>query len=152
MLTKARSNVPKAEYRWYDGDKVPFPDETFDVVLAICVLHHVPVSKRFKFVSEMVRVTRSGGLVAIFEHNPFNPLTRHAVNSCALDRDAVLLQPAKTVEFLREAAEARPFVHHYLFSPLGGAAGRALDRSLHRLPLGGQYAAWVQRPAGSGVT
>ena len=67
---------------WYDGEKLPFPDETFDVVLAICVLHHVPVSQRYTFVSEMVRVARSGGVVAIFEHNPFNPLTRHAVNSC----------------------------------------------------------------------
>ena len=27
----------------------------------------------------MSRVTRPGGIVAIFEHNPWNPLTRKAV-------------------------------------------------------------------------
>ena len=84
MLTKARSNVPKAEYRWYDGDKVPFPDETFDTWCSHLRAPSCPSLETLsKFVSEMVRVTRSGGLVAIFEHNPFNPLTRHAVNSCA---------------------------------------------------------------------
>lgn len=146
MLANARLNVPNADFTWYDGEKLPFPDETFNAVLAICVLHHVPISRRFKFVSEMVRVAHPDGVVAIFEHNPFNPLTRHAVNSCELDYDAVLLRPQETLELLREAAESEPRLCHYLFSPLGGFVGRALDRGLQRLPLGGQYAAWVQRP------
>jgi ubiquinone/menaquinone biosynthesis C-methylase UbiE len=148
MLTIARSNVRDVDYRWYDGEKLPFPDESFDAVVAICVLHHVPLSNRFKFVNEMVRVTRSNGVIAIFEHNPFNPLTQHAVNSCGLDSDAVLLTSRETLALLEEAAETRPRLRHYLFSPFGGPFGRELDRRLHRLPLGGQYAAWVQRPVG----
>ena len=79
MLAKARINVPSAGYSWYDGEKVPFGDQTFDAVVAICVLHHVPISNRFGFVSEMVRVVRPGGVVAVFEHNPMNPLTRRVV-------------------------------------------------------------------------
>jgi ubiquinone/menaquinone biosynthesis C-methylase UbiE len=146
MLTKARSNVRDVDYRWYDGEKLPFPDESFDAVVAICVLHHVPMSNRFKFVNEMVRVTRTNGVVAVFEHNPFNPLTRHAVNSCELDKDAVLLTSRESLALLAEAAEAEPRLRHYLFSPFGGSLGRGLDRRLHRLPFGGQYAAWVQRP------
>jgi ubiquinone/menaquinone biosynthesis C-methylase UbiE len=146
MLAQARESVRDAEYRWYDGEKLPFPDETFDVVLAICVLHHVPESRRYKFVSEMVRVARSGGIVAVFEHNPLNPLTRHAVNSCQLDEDAVLLRSRETMELLREAAEVQPLLRHYLFSPIGGGLGRAIDRHLYRLPLGGQYVSWIQRP------
>ena len=31
MLAKARVNVPTAAYSWYDGEKLPFTDETFDV-------------------------------------------------------------------------------------------------------------------------
>jgi len=150
MLAEARASVPDAEYRWYDGEKLPFPDETFEVVLAICVLHHVRVSQRYKFVSEMVRVARSGGIVAIFEHNPLNPLTRHAVNSCRLDQDAVLLRSRQTMELLKEAAEVQPLLRHYLFTPIGGVVGRAIDRHLRRLPLGGQYASWVQRPHETG--
>ena len=150
MLEKARANVPGATFRWYDGEKLPFRDESFDVVLAICVLHHVPTSQRGKLVGEMVRVTRSQGVIAIFEHNPLNPMTRHAVNSCELDHDATLLAPRETLTLLRDATQCQPEHHHYLFSPFGGKVGRALDRHLRRLPLGGQYIAWVQRSPVSG--
>jgi ubiquinone/menaquinone biosynthesis C-methylase UbiE len=145
MLFKARKNVPGAEFSWYDGEKLPFGDGTFDVVVAICVLHHVPKSQRFKVVSEMVRVGRQEGVVAVFEHNPYNPLTRHAVNTCELDRDAVLLPPRETVELLKNSSDLEPENRHYLFSPLGGATGRSLDRRLRKIPLGGQYATWMRR-------
>jgi SAM-dependent methyltransferase/glycosyltransferase involved in cell wall biosynthesis len=145
MLDKARINVPEADFSWYDGEKLPFPDETFDIVIAICVLHHVPVSRRVKFVSEMARVARPRGVVAIFEHNPFNPLTRHAVSSCQLDEDAVLLSAREAAELLKDTAKSPAIRRYFLFSPLGGAVGRVLDRCLHRLPLGGQYVAWVHR-------
>ena len=145
MLAKARHHVPDTEYRWYDGEKLPFPDESFDVVVTICVLHHVPISRRFKFVSEMVRVTRARGVVAVFEHNPMNPLTRRAVNSCEFDNDAVLLTCDESLAMLRDAAETPPRVRHYLFTPFGGPFGRVLDRRLNRLPFGGQYVAWVRQ-------
>ena len=145
MLHKARQNVPAGQFSWYDGELLPFDDSTFDVVVAICVLHHVPVTERFKVVSEMVRVSRRTGVVAVFEHNPYNPLTRHAVNTCELDRDAVLLPPRETIELLRESADVEPEHRHYLFSPLGGAIGRSLDRRLRNIPFGGQYVAWVPR-------
>jgi ubiquinone/menaquinone biosynthesis C-methylase UbiE len=145
MLAKARTNVPDAEYRWYDGEKLPFPDGSFDVVVTICVLHHVPVSKRFTFVSEMVRVTRADGVIAIFEHNPMNPLTRRAVNSCEFDQDAILLSTRESLDLLKDAGEIAPRVRQYLFTPFGGSIGRALDRGLSRVPLGGQYVAWARR-------
>jgi ubiquinone/menaquinone biosynthesis C-methylase UbiE len=144
MLEKARVHVPEGTFHWYDGGKLPFLDESFDLVVAICVLHHVPVSQRFKFVSEMVRVTRSDGLVAVFEHNPMNPLTRHAVNTCDLDKGVVLLPSRETLGLLREAAHREPAQRHFLFSPFGGHLGRAVDRRLRHVPLGGQYVAWVQ--------
>jgi len=145
MLIKAQRNVPEAEFSWYDGETLPFDNETFDVVVAICVLHHVPVSQRHRVVSEMVRVARHEGVVAVFEHNPYNPLTRHAVNTCELDHDAVLLPPRETVELLKNSSDVEPEHRHYLFSPLGGATGNALDRYLRKIPLGGQYTAWVRR-------
>jgi ubiquinone/menaquinone biosynthesis C-methylase UbiE len=145
MLVKARQNVPEAQFSWYDGATLPFDDGAFDVVVAICVLHHVPLPQRDRVVSEMVRVCRPEGVVAVFEHNPYNPLTRHAVNTCELDRDAVLLPPRETLELLKQSADVEPEHFHYLFSPLGGGPGRSLDRYLRKIPLGGQYVSWVQR-------
>lgn len=145
MLAQARQNVPGAGFSWYDGATLPFDDGTFDVAVAICVFHHIPLSQRHRVASEMVRVTRPEGFVAVFEHNPYNPLTRHAVNTCELDRDAVLLPASETIELLRQAAHVEPEYRHYLFSPLGGRTGRSLDRHLRKIPLGGQYVGWVQR-------
>jgi SAM-dependent methyltransferase/glycosyltransferase involved in cell wall biosynthesis len=145
MLIQAKNHVPEAEFTWYEGEMLPFDDETFDIVVAICVLHHVPPSMRPKMVSEMVRVSRPESVVAVFEHNPYNPLTRHAVNGCELDNDAVLLPARETIEMLKESADSEPECRHYLFSPLGGAIGCSLDRHLRKIPLGGQYLAWVRR-------
>jgi ubiquinone/menaquinone biosynthesis C-methylase UbiE len=148
MLERARQNVAQATFHWYDGEKLPFPEDSFDLAFAICVFHHIPPSRRFKVVSEMVRITRPDGVVAMFEHNPRNPLTRHAVNSCELDTDAVLLPAREAVGLLREAAQEEPEQRHFLFTPFGGALGRGLDRRLGRVPLGGQYVAWVQLSRG----
>jgi SAM-dependent methyltransferase len=145
MLARARRNVPHSRFSWYDGETLPFDDGTFDVVVAICVLHHVPVTHRRIVVNEMLRVTRRQGVVAVFEHNPYNPLTRHAVNTCDLDRDAVLLRPRQTLELLQGGSAEKPRCRQYLFSPLGGKLACAIDRSLKRLPLGGQYVGWVTR-------
>jgi ubiquinone/menaquinone biosynthesis C-methylase UbiE len=145
MLVKAERNVPKGTYSHYDGKNLPFDNGTFDVVVAICVLHHVPVSMRAELVKDMVRVARPGGVVAVFEHNPFNPLTRHAVNTCELDEDAVLLPPRETADLLKNASEVEPACRYYLFSPLGGAVGCSVDRHFRNVPLGGQYVAWARR-------
>jgi len=139
MLSLARENVADARYEWYDGEKLPFPDGSFDVSIAVCVLHHVPPSTRAKFVSELNRVTRNRGLIAIFEHNPLNPLTRHAVNSCELDDGVVLVHGRGAATLLREAGASDIDRSDYLFTPLGGLLGRSFDRALEWLPLGGQY-------------
>jgi hypothetical protein len=73
-------------------------------------------------------------------------LTRHAVNSCELDRDAILLSSRETMDMLQDAAHVKADLCHYLYSPFGGRVGLALDRALCHLPLGGQYTAWVRRP------
>jgi ubiquinone/menaquinone biosynthesis C-methylase UbiE len=139
MLVLAANAVPEASYEWYNGDKLPFPDGSFDLTVAICVLHHVPMSARAKFMAELHRATRDGGLVAVFEHNPLNPLTCHAVNTCELD-NGVTLAKGNDVSAYLEAAGARCIERSdYLFTPIGGAVGRSIDRLLHRIPLGGQY-------------
>lgn len=65
-----------------DGLHTPFADESFDLVIAVCVLHHVPVDRRAAFLAEAARITRRGGLVLLCEHNPWNPLTRLVVGRC----------------------------------------------------------------------
>jgi SAM-dependent methyltransferase len=147
MLERARARNPWAEYRGYEsGEPIPFEDESFDVCFAVCVLHHVPRDRRVQLVGEMRRVCRRGGLLALFEHNPFNPLTRRAVSGCEFDRDAELLSRRAALELLSAAGLPSPDGRYIVFFPRESRLLRGIERRLGWLPLGAQYAAFAQRP------
>ena len=74
---------------------IPFNEEEFDVVTAVCVYHHVSPSSRLALTREILRVVRPGGTFAIIEHNPYNPVTRRIVSRSPVDTDAILLKPAE---------------------------------------------------------
>ncbi|GFK92718.1 2-methyl-6-phytyl-1,4-hydroquinone methyltransferase [Fundidesulfovibrio magnetotacticus] len=150
-LDMARTNCPDGDFRHYDGQRLPFPEQTFDLTFTVCVMHHVPPADWPGFVREMARVTRPGGLVVVMEHNPYNPLTRYVVSRVPFDKDAVLLRPGRTRALLREACLERLEVRHFLFTPLGHALARRFDNLLAWLPLGAQYLACGRVPA-SGAT
>jgi hypothetical protein len=87
----------------------------------------------------MKRVTKKDGLIIIFEHNPFNPLTNYAVNHCALDDDAILLRMGKTKRLTAKNAIRLVEKKFILFTPFKGTFFNFLDRVLGWLPLGAQY-------------
>ena len=136
MVERARSENPDADYSVYDGERLPFEDATFDLAFAINVLHHVAIPNRRPLVEELGRVTKPDGLVAVFEHNPLNPLTRRVVRSCAFDEDVVLLGQAELVRLFRAAGLVVVDREYLLFFPW---RADALERRLTRLPLGAQH-------------
>lgn len=145
-LERARASNPWADYLDYtEGEALPVRDGSFDVCFAICVLHHVPKGERAALVGEMRRVCRPGGLVALFEHNPFNPLTRRAVSGCEFDRDAELLSRREAMRLLSSAGMPHPQGRYVVFFPREGRLLRGIERRLGWLPLGAQYAAFAQR-------
>lgn len=125
-----------------DGQLVPFADSSFDLVFAVCVLHHVAPGHRGALVQEMARLARPGGLVALLEHNPWNPLTRRVVADCPFDRDAILLSLTQTKRLLRDAALCRIRSRFCLFFPWRGRVWQSTERLLAHLPLGAQFAAF----------
>jgi hypothetical protein len=82
---------------------------------------------------------RTGGRLFVFEHNPYNPVTRHLVNTCPFDADAVLLTRAETVALLKTAGLEPSAAAYCLFFPRLLAGLRPLETWLGWLPLGGQY-------------
>jgi SAM-dependent methyltransferase len=141
----AARNMP-ARYTAYDGTIFPLDDSTVDVAFAICVLHHVPPEQRQHFVLELRRVVRPGGMVAVFEHNPLNPLTRVAVNRCELDDDAVLQGRRRTVRLLEDAGLHVADSAYILFTRSARWAPRT-DRMLGWCPVGAQYYVAARRPS-----
>src|SRR5688572_1460466 len=95
--------IPHAEFSHYDGFNIPLPEGSFDVVFVACVMHHIAPDNHGRFLNEARRVLRPGGRLYIFEHNPFNPVTRRVVNNCPFDEDAILLSSGLTRRLLESA-------------------------------------------------
>lgn len=140
MVERAAERNPWTSYSSYErGEPLPYEDGAFDLSFAICVFHHVPVEERPALAEEMARVTRPGGLVAVFEHNPWNPLTRKAVSDCPFDEDAVLLPRPKTRRLLEGAGLEAAESAFIIFFPREGPRLERIERRLGRVPLGAQY-------------
>jgi SAM-dependent methyltransferase len=139
VLERAEQANPWTRYVLYDGEQLPFDDGSFDLTFAVCVVQVIEPSKRPRFVSELARVTRSGGLVVAFEHNPINPLTRLVVGRCSFGEDARMLGAGALASLFRLANLPVVDRGYILLFPTRGSRLRKLERSLAQLPLGAQY-------------
>jgi SAM-dependent methyltransferase len=141
-IAQARAENRDVDYRAFDGRSFPFHDAGFDLVTAICVLHHVAPAQWAHFLNEMRRVVRPGGLICLIEHNPLNPLTRLAVSRCEFDRDAVLLGASKTRKLMATAGLREIGARYFLLLPWEAKLARRVEHDLSSVPLGAQYAAF----------
>lgn len=71
-LEFARTHLPHCRFVCCGAERLPFPDESFDLVLCRDVLHHLP--EREPALREMARVCRRGGRMIIIEPNGRNPV------------------------------------------------------------------------------
>lgn len=118
------------------------PTNPFDVIFVAGVFHHIPVVQRAEVAKTIFSRLSPGGLLFVFEHNPFNPVTRRIVNNCPYDEDAVLLKPSELKRILSEAALILEHKAYCLFVPPSLSVLARMESRLGWLPLGGQY--WVQ--------
>lgn len=139
VVEKAKINNPEVDYRLYDGAKLPFEDNTFDLCFAINVMHHVPPDMWENFAQEMNRVLKPGGIAAVFEHNPWNPLTRLAVARCEFDREAVLLNHGKIKKLFKGAGLKIIDDSYIVFFPFRAKLFRSTETALGWLPIGAQH-------------
>jgi SAM-dependent methyltransferase len=139
VLERAGEANPWARYVLYDGERLPFDDGSFDLTFAVCVVQVIDPAKRPRFVSELARVTRPGGLTVAFEHNPLNLLTRLVVRRCSFGEDARMLGARELAELFRLANLPVVEWGYILLFPASGARLRKLERRLARLPFGAQY-------------
>ncbi len=139
MVAAAGENVPRGRFQVADATQLPFSDGTYDLTFTVCALHHVAPAKRPTVMRELARVTASGGLVVVFEHNPLNPLTRLVVRRCAFDEGVELVGRRRLWDLARAAGLAVAETRYVLLFPWAGAPFAQLERRLGRIPLGAQY-------------
>lgn len=140
LEAKAR-NLPNANFEPYDGKHIPFEENKFDIVLIATVMHHIRPEHQLDLMKEVLRVTKPKGKVYIFEHNPWNPVTQHIVNTCVFDKDAILLTPPYCKNLVKQAGFKDVnnsftlfFPRSTMFKPL-----LSIEKYLSFIPMGGQY-------------
>ncbi|MBI1175179.1 MAG: methyltransferase [Sideroxydans sp.] len=111
----------------------------FDAIIAANVFHHIPPPQRGEALARCRDSLAPHGQMFIFEHNPFNPVTRRIFERCPFDADAEML----TLETARKLAGAAGLnitrCGYTLFFPRPLAFLRGLEPMLRRIPLGAQY-------------
>jgi SAM-dependent methyltransferase len=116
--------------------------DPYDAIFIAGVFHHIPVRERTAVMKTLFRRLTPGGTVIIFEHNPFNPVTRRIVKDCPYDKDAVLLRPSELKTLLVGAGLFVRKSAYCLFIPPSLSVLLPLEARISWLPLGGQY--WVK--------
>jgi SAM-dependent methyltransferase len=122
-------------------ESIDAPDDSFGAAFSACVFHHIPHEEHGHWFQELRRVVRPGGMIAIFEHNPLNPLTIRAVNTCPFDANARLIRSAQLRRSLQAAGWRDVAIRYHIFFPRPLASLRVLEPSMTWLPLGAQYSA-----------
>jgi 2-polyprenyl-3-methyl-5-hydroxy-6-metoxy-1,4-benzoquinol methylase len=129
----------------HDLARVPIGE--FQTVVIAGVLHHVEPASRVALLGNVKEKMAPGGRIVVFEHNPWNPLTRRAVAACAFDDDAVLLWPWQVRRTLSLAGFRDIDLRYIVFFPKFLAKLRSLEPKLSWLFVGAQTMCTATKPA-----
>lgn len=134
-----------AEFVLFDGRQLPFPDGAFDIILCACVLHHIDPAEHATVLAGLRRLLSERGQLFVFEHNPWNPLTVRAVNTCPFDVNARLISARALSATLRRAGYGGVERRFRIFFPGLLRKLRPLEKWLRWCPAGAQYCLMARR-------
>ena len=108
MLEQLRRRRPGVQTVVAHGEAIPYPDDSFDLAYSVAVMHHIAdPGKVRRTLAEMVRVTRPGGRIVIWDHNPRNPYWKNLMARVPQDDGSERLIPEEEVLGGLEAGGAR---------------------------------------------
>jgi SAM-dependent methyltransferase len=132
-----------------EDDRLPFEDASADWVTAVCVYHHIDPRQRVALTADIRRVLRPGGIFAMIEHNPLNPVVQFVIRRTPVDEHAVLLTAGGARRVMREAGLEAVATRYFLCIPERWYPRlRAVETALQRAPIGGQYCVFGVKPNG----
>jgi len=82
MLEQAKKLFPNHTFQMGDILSLPFPENHFNIVFCLSVLHQIPsIELRRKAMEQLYRVTRSGGKLVLVVWNLWRPRYRSKIRS-----------------------------------------------------------------------
>lgn len=134
-LAAARRSCPETRFAATES----LGEGDFDLIYMSCVMHHVPPQDWVTVLRGVTGLLSADGVLAVFEHNPLNPVTPKLVRDCPFDADAVLISMAQLRTLFRESGLAVSNDGYFLFVPERLGWLRRAERWMTWLPPGGQY-------------
>jgi ubiquinone/menaquinone biosynthesis C-methylase UbiE len=104
----ARRHIAGTQFVCADAGRLPFPNESFDVVLCRDVLHHV--TDKAGVLDEMIRVCRAFGRIVIIEPNGRSPIMWLLGLLIRAERDLMRNSLARLEALLERRQMAEPAV------------------------------------------
>ncbi|HXV58045.1 MAG TPA: class I SAM-dependent methyltransferase [Gaiellaceae bacterium] len=149
----AAAGLESVEFLEMNAEKLAFPDDSFDVVCGISIIHHLDLDRAL---AEVGRVLRPGGQALFLEpmgHNPIinlyrrlTPRLRTADEHPLLTSDLVVMQErfaeVDARFFHLTSLAAAPLAHTRLFSPVHGTLERLDGWLFGHVPRARKHA-WV---------
>jgi SAM-dependent methyltransferase len=138
-LERAKQRNPGVRYELAEPGRLPLENDAVDLAFAATVVQVIPPPERQRFVDELARVTRPGGLVALIEHNPLNLLTRLVSRRFDSPDEIRMLRMGEAQRLLREADLTLIDSGFMLLFPTRRRRVVQIERAVRRLPLGSEY-------------
>ena len=150
-ISQKSISVARKENPWVDFfamEEIDKRNQVYDLIFVANVLHHVPLHERDAVFAQICSTLKKGGAALIFEHNPYNPLTVHVVNTCPFDEGVVLLKPKEILARAHKAGFAILKKGYSLFFPAAFRKLNPVEKYISFLPLGGQYFVHLKKTDG----
>ncbi len=110
----AKLLYPEVQFTQASCDKIPYPDNYFDLVITWTVLQHIPPGRFKKSIEEIKRVVKNDGILVIteFTQKTSDPTTTwgHSIEEFSL-----LFQPKKLIDHFERKTE--PFTPFHTVKP-----------------------------------
>lgn len=121
----------------------------FDFVMLACVLHHIAPQNRKMWIDSILKSMKKGGIVAVFEHNVINPMTKKIIldpNNMVDDITWMLDHNYLKKLFIDAKEDVKILWDGYtLFSPFRFRGLLHIEKLLKRIPLGAQHCIVVKK-------
>lgn len=145
-LDHARRLHGSEDISFFDVESFEAPG-AFDLCYSNGAFHHIEPAQRPRVLQRLRELLRPGGLLAVFENNPWNPGTRAVMRQIPFDQEAQTVDARRMRRLLADNGFelVGPARHMFIF-PAPLRALRPAEPRLELLPLGAQYLVLAQRP------
>ena len=115
------------------------PQRDLDLVFCNGVFHHIPPAEQPASMDYICRCLRPGGIFAMWENNPWNPIHAFAMKYSEIDENAVPLAPAASHRLVGSQSFELIRTDYLFFFPGYFRWLHPLEKWLIKVPLGAQY-------------